>query len=269
MAEAKPPSTTDLLSLLTGLFTLKSPPASATSGEAYWLNETRTALRESILNIAWLQSPKNAWNNVKYRDWLVATLLEEIAGHKQEFVALSEPLIASVDVLGKEFTRDMKGVTKAIRELLETDSKKERSLYTTLSLAVSKRQQNGKDVFLLGAGIRRRASLWVNESEAIQADVEFFVPFYVIPNAEATAKADYSINAGIAITRSNGGAIMEKYPDLIAARFNLRLPFRAEERQAFKSDLVELHTIFGEPEIKIEKRIRETTDARASTGSRS
>jgi len=111
------------------------------------------------LNIAWLQSPKNAWNNVKYRDWLVATLLEEIAGHKQEFVALSEPLIASVDVLGKEFTRDMKGVTKAIRELLETDSKKERSLYTTLSLAVSKRQQNGKDVFLLGAGISHLPSL--------------------------------------------------------------------------------------------------------------
>jgi hypothetical protein len=211
-----------------------------------------------------LASPKIAWTKVKYRDWLIATLLEEVAGHKQEFIAISEPLIASIDLLSKEFTRDMKGVTDAIRELLLSDSGKERSLFTTLSLAVSKRQHNGKDVFSVGAGMRRRARFWVNESETLQADVEFFVPFYVIPDAESTATQEYSICAGIALTRSNGSAIMEKEKDLVAVRFNLRLPFRTEQRQKIKSDEFELITIFGEPEIKIEKQIRESTDARAT-----
>ncbi len=263
MAEAESPSTKDLLLLITGLYSLKTPPAGATSGETYYLNETRTALRESDVTFGWLLSPEAAWKKVKYRDWLIATLLENIADHKQEFIAISEPLIASIDVLGKEFSRTMKGATDAIKEVLVNDSGQERSVFTTLSFGISKRQHNGKDVFVFGAGMRRRASFWVTESEALQADVEFFVPFYVIPNGESSAQ-ESSICAGIAITRSNGGAILEKEKDIVAVRFNLRVPFRTEERQRIKSDEVELHTIFGDPEIKMEKRTRETTDSRVS-----
>lgn len=262
MAEAESPSTKDLALLITGLYSLKAPPASATSGETYYLNETRTALRESDVTFGWLLSPKDAWNKVQYRDWLIATLLTNLAGNKHEFVAISEPLIASLDVLGKEFSRDMKGATDAIRELMFNDGK-ERTLYTTLSLGISKRQHNGKDVFVLGAGMRRRVSSWITESEALQADVEFFVPFYVIPNGEENVQG-LSVCAGIAISRTNGGAILEKEKDIVGARFNLRIPFRTEERQRIKSDEVELHTIFGDPEIKIEKKTRETTDSRAS-----
>ncbi len=266
MAEAEPPSTKDLLLLITGLYILKAPPTSAASGETYWLNETRTALRESILNPLWLRSPEAAWKKVKYRDWLIATFVENIADHEQKFVAISEPLIASIDFLGKEFSRDMKGATDAIKKLMVNDSNQERTLFTTLAVGVSKRQHNGKDVFVLGAGLRRRASFWVTESEAVEADVEFFVPFYVIPNGNSGAQDAFtsSMCAGIAIARSNGGAILEKYKDIIAVRFNLRVPFRTEERPGRLLGEIELHTIFGEPEIKVEKRIRETTETRAS-----
>jgi hypothetical protein len=263
MAEAESPSTKDLLLLITGLYSLKAPPVNATSGETYYLNETRTALRESDVTFGWLLSPEAAWKKVKFRDWLIATALENFAGHKQEFVAISEPLIASIDVLGKEFSRDMKGATQAIKEVMVNDSGQERSLFTTISLGISKRRHNGKDVFVLGAGMRRRASFWITESEALQADVEFFVPFYAIPNGESDVQQS-SICAGIAITRSNGGAILAKHKDIIAVRFNIRVPFRTEERQRIKSDEVELHTIFGDPEIKIEKRTRETTETKAT-----
>ncbi|HKR13831.1 MAG TPA: DUF6603 domain-containing protein [Pyrinomonadaceae bacterium] len=263
MAEAEPPSTKDLLLLITGLHSLKAPPTSATSGETYYLNETHTALRESDLTHGWLLSPKAAWSKVQYRDWLIATFLKNAAGHNQEFVAISEPLILSFDVLSKEFSRDMKGATDAIRELMVNEGK-ERTLFTTLSLGISKRQHNGKDIFVVGAGMRRRVSTWTTESEALQADVEFFVPFYVIPNGEEDVQQS-SICAGIAISRSNGGAILEKEKDIVGVRFNLRIPFKTEERQRIKSDEVELHTIFGDPEIKIEKRTRETSDSRAST----
>lgn len=265
MAEANPPSTKDLLLLILGFYKLKTPPSGVTSGDAYWLNETHTELRESVFNPYWLGSPKAAWNEVKYQDFLIATLLENIAGHQQDFSAISEPLLASIDVLGKEFSRDMKGATKAIQEVMQNKFGKERTLSTTLSLGVSKRKRNGKEVFLLGAGMRRRASFWVTESEAVQADVEFFVPFFNL-TADSNSKEafDSSICAGIAITRSNGGAILEKHKDIIAVRFNLRVPFRTEQRLRVKSDEYELQTIFGEPEIKMEKRIRETTDALAS-----
>src|SRR5262245_60547589 len=105
MAEANPPSTKDLLLLILGFYKLKTPPSGATSGDAYWLNETHTELRESVFNPFWFGSPKAAWNEVKYQDFLIATLLENIAGHKQDFIAISEPLLASIDVLGKEFSR--------------------------------------------------------------------------------------------------------------------------------------------------------------------
>lgn len=263
MAEAESPSTKDLLLLITGLYSLKNPPTNANNGADYWLNESHTKLRDSDVTFGWLLSPKDAWAKVKYRDWLIATAIKEFAGNKQEFVAISEPLIASIDLLGKEFTRDMKGATDAIRELLVNDSGKERTLFTTLALGVSKRQHDGKEVFSLGAGMRRRARFWTTESEAIQADVEFFVPFYVLPNTENPTQ-EYSINAGIALSRTNGGAIMESQKDLVAARFTLRVPFRTEERQRFKSDEYELHTIFGEPEIKFEKQTRESIDAKAT-----
>ena len=103
MAEPKPPSTTDLLLLIAGLQLLKAPDTSADFGEDYYLNEPTTTeertLRESQSNQLWLRSPKTAWHSVKFRDWLIATLLANIAGHKNEFTAISEVFVVSVDLV--------------------------------------------------------------------------------------------------------------------------------------------------------------------------
>ena len=266
MAEVKSPSTKDLLLLITGLQVPKTPPAAADSGDIYWLNEITTeqehTLRDSQLNPLWLSSPENAWKGVRFRDWLIATLIRSVADNKQEFVAITEPLLASIDVLGKEFSRDMAGVTDAIKQALETKGG-ERALFNTLSIGLSRHVHNGQEIFLLGAGMRRRARYWKlgQDREAWQADVEFLVPFFMLPSQEQkdTSFPHYSICAGIALSRKDGSPIGkdENKKELISARFNLRVPFGTRWKLRFKSNEHDLETVFGEPEIKIEKQIRE------------
>ncbi|HEU4768280.1 MAG TPA: hypothetical protein VFS77_12935, partial [Pyrinomonadaceae bacterium] len=208
MADAKPPSTTDLLLLIAGLKLPKSPDTTADSGEDFYLNEPTTneqrTLRETQDNGLWLRNPKTAWNNVKFRDWLIATLVAGVADNKHDFTAISEPLIMSMDLLSKEFKPAMAGITKEIEELLVTaKTKLERHFFSALSVGISKRRMDGKEVFTLGAGMRRRASVWLNSLEALQADVEFFFPFFVIPSSSHPPEPVFanarSICAGIRI----------------------------------------------------------------------
>src|ERR1044072_8505718 len=120
MAEAKPPSTTDLLLLIAVFQFVKSPDTTADFGEDYYLNEPTTTeertLRESLPNALWLRSPKAAWNSVKFRDWLIATLLASVTDNKHDFTTITEPLIMSLDLLSKEFKRGMAGMTNEIDE---------------------------------------------------------------------------------------------------------------------------------------------------------
>ena len=234
MAEPKSPSTKDLLLLFTGFYVPKSAPTTADKGDVYWLKEATTnedrELRDSDFNLAWLLSPQAAWDGVRFRDWLIATLFSEIAKKKHDFVAIEEPLLASIDVLDKEFTHGMKGVSKSITDALKTSDGRPRSLFNTLSIGLSRHIVNKREVFVVGAGMRRRARFWITESTAIQADVEFFVPFYELENSEPARDAShvYSINAGIAISHSDGSPIgidAESKKELIAVRFNLRAPF--------------------------------------------
>lgn len=115
---------------------------------------------------------------------------------------------------------------------------------------------------MLGAGLRRRARFWRTDSVAIQADVEFFVPFYQIPNSEPAGQQPssvYSINAGIAISHSDGSPILDKKIDneeLISVRFNIRAPFSTRWSQRFKSSEYQLETLFDPPEVQIQKRSR-------------
>ena len=206
MAEAKSPSTKDLLLLITGYQTLKAPPAGADKGDVYWLKEAKTnedrELRESDFNPKWLESPEAAWKSVRFRDWLLATLFWEIASKKHDFVAIEEPLLASIDVFTKEFTTEMKGLSPSITAALKTKDGRPRSLFNTLSIGLSRHLVNQREVFVVGLGIRRRARFWKTESMAIQADVEFFLPFWELPNSEPARAASnvQSINAGLAIS---------------------------------------------------------------------
>ena len=258
------PSTKDLLFLITGLAKIKAEPAnSAQIGRDYWLTEpTRKEarkLRQSYANIPWLLSPKRAWDSVRFRDWLIATLVQNIADNKNEFVAISEPLIASIDLLGKEFTRNMKGWTKEINQTLLTKNKKECSVYSTLTIGLSKHDNKGREVYVLGAGMRRRARVFMTESEDIQAEVEFLVPFFELPNSEPKTGefVGTSICAGIALSRSNGNPIGvdEEKNELFAVRFNLRIPFSSRWVQR-TGDEYDLKTVFSDAEVRIEKRIR-------------
>lgn len=267
MAEAKPPSTTDLLLLITGLRVVKNPDVTADSGEDYYLNEPTTTeertLRESQPNTFWLAGPKVAWDSVRFRDWLIATLASNIASQKQEFTAISEPMLISLDVLSKEFKRGMAGITREIDQLLTTaKTNLDRQLFSALSVGMSKRRIDGKEVFTVGAGMRRRASVWLNSQEALQADVEFFIPFYVLPSSSHPPLSTFadarSICAGVVIRKSNDAAIGrdENNKELIAIRFNLRIPFTTHWTSASKTAPEDFVTSYGTPEIKCEKRIR-------------
>lgn len=276
MAEVKSPSIKDLLLLLTGFYVPKSPPQQANSGQAYWLTEAKPNedrnLRESIANSNWSKSPMAAWEGVRFRDWLVTALFGAIAGHKNEFVAISEPVLASIDVLGKEFTHEMKGVTETIKAALKTKDGRPRNLFNTLSFGISKHQVNNKEVFMFGAGMRRRARFWKTESLAIQADVEIYVPFYELPNSEPARDphSTLSINAGIALSYSDGSAIgkddtKNNPKDLIAVRFNLRAPFGTSYVPDPNSNLYyQLETSFGYPLIQIQKRTRDNAQSPTS-----
>jgi hypothetical protein len=273
MAEAKPPSTTDLLLLIAGLQVLKSPDVTADSGEDYYLNEPTTTeertLRETLPDPLWLRNPKTAWDKVRFRDWLIATLVSSIASHNQDFSAISEPTLISIDLLSKEFKPGMPGITDEIKDLLKTKSDLDRHLFSALSVGLSKHQIDGKEVFTFGAGMRRRASVWLNTEEALQADVEFFVPFYVLPSSshppEPTFSNARSICAGIAIRKSNDVGIGrdENKKEIVAIRFNLRIPFTTTWRSTSKSEPEDFVTSFGKPEIQIQKRIKDgaTTSA--------
>jgi len=272
--EAKPPSTSDLLLLMTGLQKLKAPDSKADSGEDYYLDEAKLTdertLRGTLFNVDWLRNPKAAWESVRYRDWLIATLADNIASHNQEFSAISEPLLLSMDVLSNEFKPRMKGMTPEIRQLLISKTEKERSLFFTLSAGVSKQKINDQDVFTFGLGMRRRASLWLTGEEALQADVEFFVPFYVLPNSDRPKDKlllnARSICAGIVIRKSNDAAIGldENKKELIAMRFNLRIPFTTQWRSKTMEGPEEFHTDFGTREIKIQKRIKDSPKSQTS-----
>ena len=272
MAEAKSPSTTDLLLLIAGLQLLKSPDTTANFGEDYYLNEPTTSeertLRESQPNPLWLRSPKAAWDSVKFRDWLIGTLAAGIAGNKHEFTAISEDLTMSMDVLSKEFKRGMAGMTREIDELLTTaDTNRDREFFSALSVGMSKKRIDGKEVFTLGAGMRRRARVWLNSLEALQAEVEFFVPFYVIPSSSHPKPEKFanarSICAGIKISKSNGAAIGrdENNKELVAMRFNLRIPFTTRWTTETKIDPENFVTSFGAPELRFQKRIKDGATA--------
>ena len=271
MAEVKSFSIKDLLLLITGFYQLKSPPQQANSGQAYWLKQDFT-LRESIPTQKWLDSPKKAWEDVRFRDWLITAFFGAIANHSHEFVAISEPMLASIDVLGKEFTSDMKNLSETIKEALKSKTGFGRTLFETLSFGISKHDVNNREVFMFGAGIRRRARWWKTETLALQADVEIYVPFFELPNSEPArdARPTHSINAGIALSYSDGSAIgrdgkKDAEKDLIAVRFNLRTPFGTRYVPDPKSDIYnQLETTFNPPLIQFQKKTRDSAKSPVS-----
>ncbi len=110
--------------------------------------------------------------------------------------------------------------------------KLERTLYSTLTFGISKQKIDDKEVLLFGAGMRRRAQLWLNHDEALQVDAEFFVPFLILPNhdhgPEVSSSSVRSICAGITLKNTREQALRpDKDDKIVAMRFNLRIPFKA------------------------------------------
>ena len=185
MAEDKPLSTKDLFLLLVGLRKLDKP-GSKTSPKKYYLkddgSEDDGSLRDSSWNWDWLSKPDIELKKVPYPDWLMANIAANLTGRKQDFSAISEPVFVSLDLLSKEFKRDMPDASDAIKKMTVSKNGYDRSFLTTLSLGLSVQRSDNKDVVVFGAGMRRRTKVWrSDEAQALQADVEFFVPFYVFP----------------------------------------------------------------------------------------
>ncbi len=259
MADAKPPSTGDLLLLMMGLQIVKAPDKTAHSGEDYYLNPpgqtSERTLRETIANPLYLNSPFAAWKEVHFRDWLISRISAGITGNKHDFTAISEPVLYSLDLLGKKYERGAPGVSKAIEDALLTENtKRERTLFSTLTFGITKQRVGTKEVLLFGAGMRRRVELWLNEGEALQLDAEFFVPFLILPNKdhgdEVTSSSARSISAGISLKNTKEQALWsEKDTELVAMRFNMRIPFKTQTDG-------DLQTEFGKPEINIQKKLK-------------
>ena len=195
-----------------------------------------------LSNPLWLRNPKAAWDSVKFRDWLIATLAANIADNKHEFTAISEPMLMSMDVLSKEFKPGMAGITPKSRNYSPLPKQSSSVIFSLLYQLVSPNERiDGKEVFTFGAGMRRRASVWLNSQEALQADVEFFLPFYVLPSSSHPPSPTFanarSICAGIVIRKSNDAAIGrdENNKELVAIRFNLRIPFTTQWISTSKS----------------------------------
>src|SRR2546423_8321495 len=247
MAEGEPLSTLDLFMLATGLYRLKdSRPATIASGAEYYLDDKTKSLRETAWNEIWLALPEREWGNVRHRDWLLANIVANLVGGASDFSALSEPVFVSLDVLSKEFKPLMPENSKVIEQIVETKTGYKRSFLTALSVGLSEQVSpalsvqvtTGRRVIILGTGIRRRTRVWKEEGQALQADVEFFVPFLPLPAGDPPADPSWpnarSINAGIRISRGSGSAIGKdtdvkegNKPDLAAVRFNFRVPFTA------------------------------------------
>src|SRR6185295_13161333 len=216
MADAKPPSTSDLLLLMTGIQVVKAPDKTAHSGEDYYLNPpvqtSERTLRETIGNPLYLHNPSAAWKEVRFRDWLISRIFAGITDNKHDFTAISEPVLYSLDLLGKKYERGAPGVTEAIEQALLTETtKRERTLFSTLTFGITRQRAGTKEVLLFGAGMRRRVELWLNEGEALQLDAEFFVPFLILPNKdhddEVTSSSVRSISAGISLKNTKEQAL--------------------------------------------------------------
>lgn len=247
MAEGEPLSTLDLFLLAIGLYKLKdSRPASIASGAEYYLDDKTKALRETDWNKMWLALPGQEWQNVRHRDWLLANLAGNLLGGTSHFGAISEPAFVSLDLLSKEFKPLMPENSQVIKQIVETKNGYKRSFLTTLTLGLSEQSSAGRRVIVLGAGIRRRTRVWKEESQALQADVEFFVPFLPLPAGDPPADPSWpnarSINAGIRISRGEGSSIGAygpdgKQEDLAAVRFSFRLPFTARVVNKFEEKM--------------------------------
>ncbi|HEX6716018.1 MAG TPA: DUF6603 domain-containing protein [Pyrinomonadaceae bacterium] len=268
MAEANPPTTSDLLLLLFGLQLVKEPDRTAHSGADYYLNppvQTRErTLRATIANQQYLYNPFAAWREVSFRDWLISQLFAGITDNKHDFTAIpTEPLRYSIDLLGKKYERGAPGMSAAIEQaLLTEDTKRDRTLFSTLTFGMTQERVGTKEVLLFGAGMRRRVELWLNEGEALQLDAEFFIPFLILPNKdhgdEVTSSFVRSISAGISLKNTKEQALWrEKDPELVAMRFNMRIPFKAQTLTTGDQDL---QTEFGKPEIKIQKKLKNALD---------
>jgi hypothetical protein len=232
----EPLSTKDLFLLAVGLYTLKGAGPTANSGKEYYLDKDKNnALRDTVWNKLWLLSPKHAWEGVRHRDWLLANIAHSLTGSTHDFSAIAEPVFVSLDLLGSEF-KPVPNAPPHITQAVTTKSGYERSIFTTLTIGLSEQESAGERVIVLGAGMRRRTRVWREESQALQADVEFFVPFLPLPSGkepkDKTRPNARSINAGIRITRANGSSIgtdgTDDAPrDIASIRFNFRVPFTA------------------------------------------
>jgi hypothetical protein len=186
-----------------------------------------------------------------------------MVGQRQEFLAISEPVLVTFDLLASEIKPEMRTASERIKKIVESDSGYQRAFLTTLTFGLSRQVSNGKDVVVFGAGLRRYTRVWlkgVSESEALHADIEFFVPFYVATGGDGVTGDKFpdarSICAGIALKRVNGSSIGldSTGKDLAGLRFNFRIPYKARMvgyRERFDSDI---ETIFGEPKVEAQKR---------------
>jgi hypothetical protein len=90
----------------------------------------------------------------------MSNLASNLTGHNQDFSAISEPMLVSLDLLTDEFKPGMPNATEAIKQIIVSKSGYERSFLTCLSVGLSKQQSDGKEVIVFGAGMRRRTRVW-------------------------------------------------------------------------------------------------------------
>src|SRR5215212_8166947 len=144
----EPLSTKDLFLLAVGLYTLKPPLPGASSPRDYYLHlneHEKYALRETVWNLHWLPGPQHAWEGVRHRGWLLANIAANLTGSTHDFVAISEPVFVSLDLLGSEFKPGVPPKpSTAIKQAVTTESGYSRSIFTTLTVGLSQQESGGQ-----------------------------------------------------------------------------------------------------------------------------
>jgi len=98
------------------------------------------------------------------RDWLIANIVNNLTGGTQDFSAISEPMLASMDVLPTIQTAHGQA-TDAIKELLVSKGRL-RSKFSDYFIAGPVQTNSGSnEAFVLGAGMRRRTRVWKENDE--------------------------------------------------------------------------------------------------------
>jgi hypothetical protein len=209
----------------------------------------------------WFTDPKSHWEGVNDR----ARIISDLVGDRNtlaQFMAIPQPpdytIDALNDVIDPQYAQntDNQALKKATLVDVE-DSTVQRAFNTAVSLGISTRKVNDKQITIFAGGLRRRTLVFDdNDAErknALQCDLELYVPFYALDEQGKVATVpveDSVIQFGMAISHADTaiGTRSDGDLDMSGVRFNAAIPFT-----------VGAESNLGQPVLRVQKQMPAAT----------